>query len=893
MTNNLFSKLTESRRKVAATLANPATIGLWNLIVDKYSGKAHFVYELLQNADDAGARNVRLQLKGDTFYFIHDGLRHFSVSDVETEDRDEKIGDINALCSIGHSTKIGENKIGKFGIGFKSIFSYCDVPHVEDDNFSFDIENYIVPVESSRGNISCLPNQSGRRGGETMFCGKIKTIAKSDEIAAMVESLEYPLNYLNNVVSFECHINLNDADEKIYKFKKSIEESFHIPHSTFRIFNLIAEKTCNVETHGRASNKQYFICASESFIFGEKQMSATISMPLDGDGNVMMCDSSPLYCFFPLLEQSTLPFIVHGTFLLSDNRENTLQNEANNALRQHIASLSVKFLSHCLNMCKDARSRISTAFVLERLLEMKERCKYENVNSLNRLCSERLWQAIASEPFFADTTGAFLPTSELRFCIENVDEILNDDELVSLAGGNVCKDFVGVDLPKLPTVFHIIDSNITSVGVGFKTTRLWGIESLLSSFEESFIMKKSDGWLVSFYQFLYKEKKVVFKLLRGKSDAFTKPWIKCADGEFRSLRTDSAYHSASIYLSGDASHSVCPTLLEVKEINSLFTDVLHLTHFAEQSLSVDFVAQQLYEQKVQPLDYDTLAKYIMIAANEYVGAGFDFEKKKNIVEQFSKLQFLPTNKYILSLPKMVLAETAAQRTFFADDADSIFLPNEFIENHISPSDRQTFYTFISACGVCFDVRVDTRLLHHPFDYKSFGIADDDMPSPSKLKETEIEDKEIAGFDSFLHNPSLDKSLAFCRMLQSLLDKEVSTEVMQKIKGKYFYTPKGKRTAVITALSNTTAYRQLFQSRWLMKTNGDYASVDEIASTDMLMPAYDELPYSVFSFLGIALKKRDESAEAREALELIRALESVGITKDELRKMLKAKLAEQN
>ncbi len=889
MTSNLFSKLTESRRKVAETLANPAAIGLWNLIVDKYSGKAHFVYELLQNADDAGAKNVRLLLQGDQFYFIHDGSRHFSVSDVDTEDTDEKIGDINALCSIGHSTKIGENKIGKFGIGFKSIFSYCNVPHVEDDNFSFDIENFIVPVESSGGNTLCLPNQSGRRGGETMFCGKIKTVAASQEIAAMVESLEYPLNYLNNVASFECDINPDTADGKIYKFKKSIASSKTIDGS-FRIYNLIAEKTVGI-----SSSLQNFICATESFLFGSKQMSATISMPLDKNGRVVMCDSFPLYCFFPLLEQSTLPFIVHGTFLLSDNRENTLQNEENYALRHEIALLSIKFLQSLLSCDKDARSRVSTILVLERLLEMKERCKYENVNSLNRLCGERLWKAIESEEFFANIKGEFFPTSELKFCIENVDEILNDDELVSLAGGNICKDFVGVDLTKIPTLSKIIES------------RFWGIEAMLmsignhdvetrdlASFGHAPSLRK-DEWIHRFYRFLYKERKVVSKLLRGKSDAFTKPWIKCADGKCRGgfYVNPRGILYPQIFLSGDASHSVCPTLLEDKEINSLFTDVLHLTHFAAQSLSVDFIAQQFHEKSVQPLDYDMLAKYIMTAANEYVGAGFDFEKKKNIVEQFSSLQFLPTNKYTLSLPKKILAETAAQRSFFADDVDAVFLPNEFIEKHIAPSDRQTFYTFISACGVCFDVRIDTNTLHHPIDYKSFGISDDDMPSPSKLRETEIEDKEIVGFNSFLQHPSLEKSLAFCRMLQSLLDKEVSTEVMQKIKGQYRYTPKGKRTAVTTSVTNSTAYRQLFQSRWLMKSNGEYASVSEVASTDMLMPAYDDIPYSVFSFLGIPLKKRDESAEAREALDLIRELERVGITKDDLREMLNAKLKMQN
>ncbi|MCR5247735.1 MAG: hypothetical protein K6E14_08150 [Paludibacteraceae bacterium] len=855
MINNLFQKLTDSRRKVAATLANPATIGLWNLIVDKYSGKAHFVYELLQNADDAGARNVRIVLDGDRFSFFHDGSRQFSVSDVDKEDSDGKIGDINAITSIGHSTKVGENKIGKFGIGFKSIFAYCDVPHVEDDNFSFDIQNFIVPVETKR-----LVG-SGRRVGETLFCGKIKDNSKADEIASMVASLDFPLNYLNNVEELDCSV-----DGKIYRFKKSIASS-KIVEDSVRIYSLISEKTV-----GQSSMSQNFTCATESFLFGSQQMSATLSMPVDEDGNAVLCDSSALNCFFPLLEQSSLPFFIHGTFLLSDNRENTLQNEANDALRQQIASLSVFFLKH-----------LKSWKTVERVLEMKEKCKYENVNSINRLCSERLYQTIvsgvSSTSFFQDADGAFIPTSALYFCVENVGDILSDGELVTLSKGKVCKDFDKIDLSKFPHLRKLVESQI------------WGVEAMLMSLDEDFMKQKSEEWIMNFYRFLYGERKVLARLLRGKSGAFAKDWIKCADGHFRSL--GGRANLKNLYLSGDASHSVFPSLLDDKEIHLLFADVLQLTHFSEQSLTVDFVAQQFQEQRVSPLDYDTLAKYIMIAANEYVGAGFDFDRKKNIVELFGNLQFLPTNKYTLSLPQSVFAETGVQRAFFADNADAVFLPNDFIEKSVSPSDRQTFYTFVSACGVCFDVRIDCNVLRHPIDYKAFGISDEEMPSPSKLKETEIDDREIVGFNHFLCHPSLDRSLAFCRMLQSLLDKEVPTEVLRRLTGKYRYTPKGKRNSVETTLKNTTAYRQLFKSRWLMKTNGEYASVAEIPSTDMLMPAYDAIPYSVFSFLGISFKKRDEDAEAREALALVRALERVGITKEMLNEMINEKLKMRN
>ena len=38
--------------------------GYWDSVVDKYSDQAHFIYEILQNADDALARNAHFELFG-------------------------------------------------------------------------------------------------------------------------------------------------------------------------------------------------------------------------------------------------------------------------------------------------------------------------------------------------------------------------------------------------------------------------------------------------------------------------------------------------------------------------------------------------------------------------------------------------------------------------------------------------------------------------------------------------------------------------------------------------------------------------------------------------------------------------------------------------------------
>ena len=121
---NLFSKLTEDRKDSAKTLEKTSMRGLKDSVVEKYSDQAHFIYELIQNADDVGATYVRFVLHSDNLVFIHNGKRHFNVTDVQCEEKDTEngtLGDINAITSIANSNKTAAS-IGKFGVGLNQLF---------------------------------------------------------------------------------------------------------------------------------------------------------------------------------------------------------------------------------------------------------------------------------------------------------------------------------------------------------------------------------------------------------------------------------------------------------------------------------------------------------------------------------------------------------------------------------------------------------------------------------------------------------------------------------------------------------------------------------------------------------------------------------------------------
>ena len=87
--------------------------------------KTHFIYELLQNADDSESTLLGLRLYENELLVWNDG-HPFSQEDVQS------------ICSTGSSDK-DLTQIGNFGIGFKSVYNYTDLPEIYSNGVCFRI----------------------------------------------------------------------------------------------------------------------------------------------------------------------------------------------------------------------------------------------------------------------------------------------------------------------------------------------------------------------------------------------------------------------------------------------------------------------------------------------------------------------------------------------------------------------------------------------------------------------------------------------------------------------------------------------------------------------------------------------------------------------------------
>jgi len=141
---------------------NKAEDGFRTLLAELYPDNAHFIYELLQNAEDARAKDVFFDLGKSRLIFTHDGERAFDLENVE------------AITGIGQSPKKDdETQIGKFGVGFKAVYSYTNHPEVRSGRYAFRIDDLFVPE----------PIDAASPGDKTIFTFPFDRKEKRREVA--------------------------------------------------------------------------------------------------------------------------------------------------------------------------------------------------------------------------------------------------------------------------------------------------------------------------------------------------------------------------------------------------------------------------------------------------------------------------------------------------------------------------------------------------------------------------------------------------------------------------------------------------------------------------------------------------------------------------------------
>lgn len=324
---NLFELLHRERELDARTFNKPDYKGIWAGVVDKYKEKAHFVYELLQNADDAKATEAVFTLERSRLIFRHNGSVRFTVSSVnDTKNK----GHINAITGVGNSTKDEKkgNTIGKFGVGFKAVFQYTSEPHIYDDTFWFKIEQFIVPTLLEE-------DFPGRKKGETIFVFPFSSPKFSyAEIVQRLNTLDNPILFLRNLkkVVIELPDEAGVVYDKTVSFQRTkgdvTHELLYLTNSQGKQQIHMFTKPIEVVEDGGKRYKQYI----------------SVGYCLKDNGDLDDEIGGKVFCFFPTAENFHLHCIVHAPFLLVDSRQQLKDTKVNDRLKVLLAELAAEAL---------------------------------------------------------------------------------------------------------------------------------------------------------------------------------------------------------------------------------------------------------------------------------------------------------------------------------------------------------------------------------------------------------------------------------------------------------------------------------------------------------------------------------------------------------------------
>ena len=315
-----FAKLTEKRRKKAEEKHDPEYAAMWENSIDIYSDSAHFVYELLQNADDAGATEAEFILDNTKVIFKHNGTRQFTISDpdsksIEKDRNENKYGDINAITAIGFSNKRiddNTNKIGKFGVGFMAVFSYTQSPNIYDDNIWFKIEDHIIPI---RLDVDCPERKKGETAFVLTFDNPKTKKNAFEEISEKLKHLENPVLFLTNLKHVRYRINNNIGEyangSTSGKYEAQVVETKDVDSQTNA--NLI-------HVYHNDKNEHDTIWILSRGI--ERYLKYSVGFWVDDDNNFITNKNDYAYCYFSTKEVTNLNFVIHAPFELTQNRSN-------------------------------------------------------------------------------------------------------------------------------------------------------------------------------------------------------------------------------------------------------------------------------------------------------------------------------------------------------------------------------------------------------------------------------------------------------------------------------------------------------------------------------------------------------------------------------------------
>lgn len=487
-------------------------------IIQLYTDKSHFVYELLQNAEDAGASNIKFEQYDNRLVVLHDG-HPFSMENLQ------------GLCDIGKSDKTDDlNQIGEFGVGFKSVFGICETvrlyshPSKADQEkgyhqFAVEIKDFTHPVDIDDEDI------------DTGYTTKFVFPYRVGFTFSGFDSIEK----LNKVLSKRLR-NLGITTLLFMKHLQSIDYKIDLPKLRTSGTYLLDKKTINdhcslVSAIGETDNKKgteeiSYLVFSRPVVGIQEGRTIDIAFAVTvnetGDYTFFPSKSPYISVYFPTETESKLKFIVQGPYRTTPNRSSVPADDKDNIVL----------------------AKQTAALLRDSVIELRDLGKL-NFSLLNILPIdyEVFYSAHLFECMFNETERMMIE-EELLLCKNGTyasadsvkiargadfAEVLSEELLSELLDDGTCYNWLPTFLTETNKTYKELYEFLTDV-LEIEVIRP---ENLRNAFNNNrdFLPRRDDEWLIKFYN-MYDSVGGAFEKKRGGSNMLTAEIIKTSKGSF-------------------------------------------------------------------------------------------------------------------------------------------------------------------------------------------------------------------------------------------------------------------------------------------------------------------------------------------------------------------------
>lgn len=847
-----FDKLYQKRHNTATTLMDDFAISnMWNSVIEKYSDQAHFIYELLQNANDAKATKSSFQLTKNGLYFKHNGTKNFWVSNPDNEKLDQqnnKLGDINAITAVAQSNKKDHSTIGKFGVGFKAVFQYTETPHIYDPNFQFKISKFIVPIK--------LDNDlTDRQKNETVFYfpfdkqetdenGNLKMPKERaySDILDKLKKLVFPTLFLSDLQEVKWQAENNEVGEYTKKGTKQKQTE-----------DIIYER---VELNQQVGLKQ---TKENLFLFTRKteehNLNYSVGYFLDEKGKLIPKQYSA-FCFFPTKETTNLNFILHAPFLLTDSREGIHRSKEHNT---KMVELLAQLSADSLLILKDLKVFSD---------DIVEIIPYKNIDYGNNGFFDDFYFKIkeklqteeilpAKNETFANKRNAYWADSP------DLANLFSNEQLAELVKNQNAKwVFVTIGRTKDKEITDYIDGgserswdrkepNLIKSNMDFENK----IADLITS---NFIKTQSNEWLHRFYEYLSERK--------SYQDKFkTKPIFKDSQGNAVAAfdKIGGELHGI-LFLPLDETNSTYKTIDPELLKNKKTKEFIENFGIKKPSLKDEIYNNilPLYEKDGE-IDTETHFKKF-----------FTYWKNAGRPEEFISL---------LEDKEFVSYKTNEDETTYRGIANEIYYPTSELVKYFDTKpdtkfvDLADYYSFITEEKEQqllkeFLLKLGVSLLPRIFEKV---ITDASIKARLNLRQSTYgyndrnttTDRIIDGCNEITKNIDIEKSIILWRYLKKLSSYEYSQG-----SHKYFYYSQQYQSFESNALT------LLKNRKWLLANSGQFVTPREICINELsdgyesnselerLLGFKPAVVLTETERIASKFESEEEAEEARKALE---------------------------